>query len=114
MPITLKRNQHFFLSFSYIKNKPETVHACAGMVLVKLSISVEAMHLRLRAVSVAEDGKCIREEPTGMEKKSTWLSRVAAACWKEVCQTVTPQYILMTPTSRRISAEESPFARPFF
>jgi len=84
MLITLKRNQHFFLSFSYIKSEPETVHTCAEMVLVKLSISVEAMHLRLRAVSVAENGKCIREEPTRMEKKSTWLSRVAAAGRKYV------------------------------
>lgn len=72
------------------------------------------MYLGLRAESVAKDGRCIREEPTEMEKKSTWASRVTAACWKEVCQTVTPQYILMTLASRRISAKASLFARPFF
>lgn len=51
---------------------------CVGMVLVKLLISMEAMHLRL--CTVAEDGKYLREEPTEMEKISTWASWLAAAC----------------------------------
>lgn len=62
-------------------------------------------------VSVAENGKYLWEEPT--EKKSTWASWVATACCKEVCQTVTLQYILMTPASRRISAEAFPFSHSF-
>lgn len=99
---------HNFLNKNWISGA-----AHAGMVLVKLSISMEAMYLQLcaewlKTANIPEKNRQRwRRTPPGR----AW---VAAACWKEVCQTVTPQYILMTPASRRISAEVSPFARPFF